>query len=101
MAWYIIYRTSTGMMVSEADDPAHIADPLPADHTSVQIASRPDWSAQQWNSATRVVENKLAPSPSADQASIDALLSKSPVLWTNADIANALKLALKVDRREL
>ena len=88
MAWFAIYKTATGELVSEASSRVNVANPLPADLSMKEFpGSRPDFAVRVWDPVA--LDTKPRPtSPS------DPLIEKSSSLWTNVDLANALKRLL-------
>ena len=78
MPYFIVHRTSDGEIVSESDDLANIANPLPAGLTTKDVGSRPNWATQIWNPATRDVYGYLNSPVNADRA-IYTKLSASPL----------------------
>jgi hypothetical protein len=52
VSWYAVVDRATGALFSGTEDPARLADPMPAQFEVVQLAEAPI-DGQGWNSAMR------------------------------------------------
>lgn len=77
MAWFIVHRTSNGEIVSEADDMANVASPLPAGLAVKDVGTQPNWQTQNWNPATKTIQAKPA-----DVVLINPLITKAQAITT-------------------
>ena len=77
MAWFAVYEKATGRLVSTG---TVVADPLDPELEKVALAARPDFSAQDWDPAAKVLVAKAAATSRVDMlvgdGAVAAMLSK-------------------------